>query len=164
LELSSFIPLINSALVFQLDGNTVELAAKAIKAANYQLRTASRKDDLEPILAGIANVSAVTRSADLADDVFILIRVLRNRSDRSINVDQALRIGLVAAASRSDEREWIEFVGRLFTEISFQEITQSEAETTRFVLLHLCRIVPELWRSCAKACAALEAVLPYNGL
>lgn len=163
LELSSFIPLVNSALVFRLDGAQIELATKAIKAANYQLRTAARKDDLEPILAGIANVSAITRSGALGDDVFILIRVLRNRSDRSISVDQALWIGLVAAASRSDEREWIEFVGRLFTEISFQEITQPEAESVYFVLRHLCRIVPELWRSCAKACAALEAVLPYDG-
>jgi hypothetical protein len=162
LELSSFIPLVNSALIFKLNDTQAELASRALKTANYQLRAGNNTVDLESVLAGLATVAAVTRTPSLGDEVIVLIRVLRNRADLSLNINQALTIGLIAAASRVEERDWIDFVGKLFSEISFQDLTQLEAKSIRFVLLELCRLKPELWRSVGGAHAALESILPYG--
>jgi hypothetical protein len=162
LELSSFIPLVNSAMIFKLDEKQAELASKALRAANYQLRSLNGEIDLESILAGLATVAAVTRSPDLGDEVAVLIRIFRNRPDISLNISQALSIGLIAAASRAEERDWIDFVGKLFLDISFQDLTPNEAKSVRFVLLQLCQFKPELWRSVGGAHAALESILPYG--
>lgn len=161
LELSSFIPLVNSALVFKLNDRQIELASSAIRTAKYQLRSSSNNEDIEPILMGLATVAAVTRGMSLADEIIILMRVLRHRPGQSLNIDQTLYIGLIAAASRADERGWIDFVGKIFEEICFQELTQIEARSILFVLLQLCRLKPELWRSTGRAHAALESILPY---
>lgn len=162
LELASFIPLVNSALVFKLDEGQADLASKALRAANYQLRSANNELDLQPILNGLATVAAVTRSPSLADEVIILMRVVRNRSGKALSVDHTLTIGLIAAAARSNERDWLEFVGALLTEISFQKLSAIEAQAVRYVLLQLCRLKPELWRHCGGAHAALESLLPYE--
>lgn len=160
LELSSFVPLVNSALVFKMNGTQADLASKALQAANYQLRAGNNTENLEPVLAGIATVAAVTRSPSLGDEVIVLMRVLRKRSSNSLEINQILSIGLIAAASRAEERDWLDFVGRLFIEVCFGELTQADARLARFVLRQLCRLKPELWRSAGGAHAALESILP----
>ncbi len=163
LELSSFVPLVNSALVFKLNPAQADWASKALRTANYQLRAENDAEDLEPVLAGLATVAAVTRSPSLGDEVIVLIRAMQHRSNNALDVNQVLTIGLIAAASRAGEQEWIDFVGKLFAEVCFRDITQFEARSVRFVLFQLCRLKPELWRSVGGAYAALESILPYGG-
>ncbi|MRV75711.1 hypothetical protein GJ700_28745 [Duganella sp. FT92W] len=162
LELSSFIPLVNSALVFKLNEEQANLAAKALRAANYQLRSANNTDNFAAVLNGLATVAAAARNPALADEIIILMRVQRNCSEQSLSADQALTIGLISAAARSNERDWMDFIGKLLNELSFQDLSQVEARTIRFVLLQLCRLKPDLWRYCGGAHAALQSILPQS--
>jgi hypothetical protein len=162
LELSSFVPLVNSALFFKLDGTEADLASKVLQTAKYQLRTGNNPGALEPILSGIATVAAVTRSSCLGDEVVVLMRALRNNFNDALNINGVITVGLIAAASRAEEQEWLDFVGRLFNEICFQELTQPDTRLVLFVLRQLCRLKPELWRTVGGAHAALQSIMPYG--
>ena len=65
---------------------------------------------------------------------------------------------LSAAASRSDLTEWTEFVGEWLTELAFEDLNEEEGRFLHEALKLLCQIVPQLWVTCGRADAALEAV------
>src|SRR5260370_41151986 len=103
---------------------------------------------------GFCTVAGVTRSAELAEKVRIFTRVLRKRSDVAISAQDALRIGMVAAASNQELGAWCKFVGDWLTEIAFESLDQNAAERLASDIEMLCQIQPSLWRTCSKAHAA----------
>ena len=154
---SSFIALVNSAMVFRVDSGQAELAAKALRLANYRLTNVQDQSQLLGILNGLAIVAAVTRSSALADELRILVRRYRHDSQFGFSSDEAMRICLVASASRQERFEWRDFAGEWLTEFAFDELESDEAKVLQSCLQSLLHIVPELWISCAKAEAALKA-------
>ena len=68
---SSFVALVNSSLIFHIGSKVSELAAQALRRVGYQLRKVNAADDPFPLLNGLAMVSAVSRSKELADEVRI---------------------------------------------------------------------------------------------
>jgi hypothetical protein len=156
LEPKSFIALVNSALVFRLDLQQARFAAKAMRAAKYHLRRMSNKDDLVSILRGLATVAAVTRSDELAQELRILTRKYRQQPGDNLSPEDALWIGLTAAASHSELTDWCGFVGDWITDLAFQSLQLDDMKRLHFHVEHLCHIVPELWRTCGKAEAALS--------
>ncbi|MEW8051280.1 MAG: hypothetical protein AB2809_12975 [Candidatus Thiodiazotropha sp.] len=157
---SSFITLVNSAMIFCVDSDQVELAAKALKLANYRLTNLENKSQLLGILNGLATVAADSRNPALADELRILLRRYRHDDRYGVSIEEAMRICLVASASRKELMDWREFAGDWLTELAFGEFEGDEGSVFHSHLRCLCHAVPELWVTCARADAALMA---FNG-
>ena len=156
---ASFIALVNSALIFRIDSDQAELAAKVLKLGNYRLMNVEDKSQLLVILHGLATTAAVARNRTLADELQILVRRYRRDAQYSLSIDEVLWICLIAAASRADLNDWREFVGEFLIELAFGELEGDEGNTLHSHLQCLCHAVPELWVYCSKADAALKALI-----
>jgi hypothetical protein len=156
-EAASFIALVNSAMIFRITSGHAELAAKALRLGNYTLANLGDKSQLVGILNGLATVAAVSRNPVLADELRILVRRYRRDSQYCFSVEEAMGMSLVASAAREDLMEWREFVGEWLTELAFGDLEGNEGEVLHSRLLVLLHSVPELWVSCARADAALQA-------
>ena len=154
---SSFIALVNFALLYPIDADQAELAAKALKQTDYHLRNIEKKSQIVVILFGLAKVAAVSRNHRLADELRILVRRYRHDTEYALSIEEVIRICLVAAASRSQLDEWTEFVGDWLTELAFGDLKDDEGQIFYSSLNCLCHAVPELWISCGRADAALSA-------
>ena len=154
---SSFPALVNSALLFRIDTDQAELAARALKFANHRISNIEDRQQLLSILDGLAKVAAVSRSPALTDELRILVRKYRRDAEYALSIQEITRICLVAAASHSELNEWTEFVGEWLTEFAFGDLKDAEAQIFHSWLAYLCHVVPELWVSCGRADAALLA-------
>ena len=154
---SSFIALVNSALFFRVASDQAELAAKALKLGSYRLANVEDRSQLLGILNGLATVAAAARSRALADELRILVRRYRRDAQYGFSIEEAMRICLVAAASRADLNDWREFAGDWLTELAFSDLEGNDGEVLHSYLQCLCHAVPELWVSCGRADAALRA-------
>lgn len=156
-EATSFIAIVNSAMIFRITSGHAELATKALRRSNYTLANLEDKSQLTGILNGLATVAAVSRSSVLADELRILVRRYRRDPQYGFAAEDAMRMCLVASASRGDLMQWREFVGEWLTELAFNDLEENEGEVLHSRLMALLHSVPELWVSCARADAALEA-------
>jgi len=154
---SSFIALINSALIFHISQDLAKMTADVLRRGKYRLVNIEDRAQLLGILHGLATVAAVSRGTTLADELRILVRRYRRDTQYSLSADEALGICLVASASRHDMRDWQESVGGWLTELAFEDFQGTEGEALYSHLRCLCHAVPELWISCGRALAALAA-------
>jgi hypothetical protein len=154
---SSFIALVNSSLIFQIESDQVELAAKALRLGNYRLSNIEDKLQILSILNGLATVAANGRYPALAEELRILMRRYRCDAQYGFSIEDAMRICLVASASHKDLNEWRELVGGWLTELAFGELPGDDGDVFHSHIQCLCHAVPELWVSCSKADAALKA-------
>jgi hypothetical protein len=152
-----FINLVNSPLIFKIGPQLAQLAAQALRRAKYQLRNMRSQDEAFSLLSGLATVAAVTRSAELADEVRILVRVFRRKPGADIAPESAMRIALICAASNADKPKWCRFVGDWLTELSFEEMSRETATNLHEHTRLLCKLEPDLWETCGRAEAALAA-------
>lgn len=150
LQPTSFAVLVNSALFYRLESSMVQLAAKALRSVKHQIKRGDKKELIFSVLRGLARVAAVTRSDELADELRILVR----RCRQDLSSDEAMWIGLVAAAAYSDMAKWCEFVGEWLTELAFQPMQTDEIKSLHSRIKQLLQIVPELWLTCGRAEAA----------
>ncbi len=123
----------------------------------------SGSQDIESLVSamlGLATVSAVTRNMALGDRIAVLVGKYRRDARCRLPVGDAVKIVLAAAASRSDLREWMDYVGSALTGLAFGELADDEGHQLQGWLREICDIVPELWGFCGQADAALAA---YNG-
>ena len=157
-DASSFIALVNSAMIFKITSGHAELVAKALRLSNYTLAKLEDKSQLVGILNGLATVAAVSRSPALADDLRILVRRYFHDPQYKFSIEEAMRVCLVASASRQDLIDWRDFAGQWLTELAFSEMDRNEAEDFCSHLTTLLHSTPELWVSCARADAALKAL------
>lgn len=156
---SSFIALVNSALIFRVGADQAELAAKALKLGSYRLANVEDRSQLLAILNGLATVAAIARSCALADELRILVRRYRRDAQYALSIEEVMRICLVAASSRAGLNDWRDFAGDWLTELAFGDLEGNDGEVLQSHLQCLCHAVPELWVSCGRADAALMA---YN--
>ena len=156
-EAASFIALVNSARIFRITSGHAELAAKALRLGNYTLANLDDKSQLVGILNGLALVAAVSRNPALADELRILVRRYRRDSQYSFTTEEAMKMCLVASAARENLMEWRGFAGEWLTELAFGDLEGNEGEVFHSHLLTLLHSVPDLWVSCARADAALQA-------
>lgn len=156
-DAASFIALINSAIIYRVTFGQAELAVKALRLCNYILAKLEDKSQLVNILNGLATVAAVSRNTALANEVRILVRRYHHDPEYGFSVEEAMRMCLVASAARKDFMEWREFAGEWLTELAFGNMNGNEGGVLHSHLSALLHSVPELWVSCAKADAALQA-------
>ena len=154
---SSFLPLVNLSLIFNVSSAHADLASEALKMCNYVLSGLENKAELLYILDGLAGIAAVSRNISLANDVRILVRRYRSDPQFGLSMDEALSALLVASASHEALGQWRECVGEIVTELAFGRLDGDEARVLHSRLFALLHSVPELWISCAKAEAALQS-------
>ncbi len=153
----SFTALVNSARFFRIGSEQVETATKTLMRGGHRLADVENKMRLLEILSRLATVSAATRNRALADELRIVVRGYRNGDLYDLSSGEETAVCLMAAASRADLDGWTEFVGDWMTELAFKA-KEDEAKPLLAQLEYLCHIVPELWISCGRACAALKAL------
>ncbi|MEZ5938622.1 MAG: hypothetical protein R3C52_10440 [Hyphomonadaceae bacterium] len=159
LEARFFAGVVNLALVFRLEKDVGLLIGEILRAAKYRLSVGGESGVTFSLLAGLAIIAAVTRTASLADDIRVLVRVLRARGDFDAEPDSQLRIGLIASAAHQDVPGWCKAVGDWFIELSYEPMDRATAQGLRHHLRKLCQAVPDLWPYVSKADAALAAVV-----
>ena len=159
--LSSFTALLNFAPIFRVELDQTELAEKVRDLGRILLANVEERSQLLSILVGLASVAAVTRGRALADELRILVRKCRRDAQYKLSVEEVLGVSLVAAASRENLNDWIEFVGDCLTELAFDELEDGESDLLHAHLKCLCHAVPDLWVTCSKADAALRALRGY---
>ena len=157
---ASFIALVNSALIFRVGHDQADLAAEALKLGNYRLSNVKDKSELIAVLIGLASVAAAARSHHLADELRILVRRYLRDPQYALSIEEAVRVCVVASASRPDFNDWRDFVSGWLTELAFGDLKDNDGEVLYAHIHNLCRAVPELWVSCGRADAALMA---FNG-
>jgi len=162
---TSFVALVNSALVFEVGTAQGDLAAEALELCGYRLAQIEDRAQLLAVLNGLAKVAARTRSGVLGDELRVLVRAYMRDPRFHISTEEAVRICLVSAASRTGMTDWRDFVGEWLTELAFGEMDGEAAMAFHSHLRFLCSIIPELWVSCGRADAALMALgaLPNAG-
>jgi len=148
---------VNSALIYRVHSDQAELAAKALKLGNYRMTNIESKSQLLGILNGLATVVASTRSKTLANALRIIVRRYRRDAQYPLSIDEAIKFCLVAGACHDSLKEWREFVGDWLTELAFCPLADKEGEVFHSRLMCICHAVPELWVSCGRADAALQA-------
>lgn len=154
---SSFVALVNSAMIFNISSGQAELATKALRLVNYTLANLKDRFQLLGILNGLAKVAAVSQNPALAEELRILVRRYRNDPQFSITIEEAMKVCLIASSAWEELEKWQKFAGEWLTELAMGELKGDEAEVLHSHLLVLMNSVPELWLSCAKADAALMA-------
>jgi len=154
---SSFIALVNYALIFRVDAGHADLAAKALKLGNYRLADVEDKAELLTILNGLATVAVVARSHTLASELRILVRRYMRDAQHSLSIEEAARICLIASASHAKMEEWRDFAGDWLTELALGDLDVESSIGLHSYLRCLCNAIPELWVSCGRADAALMA-------
>lgn len=159
LSANSFASLVNSALIFRIGPLLAQLAADALKRVKYQLRQITSQEDAFSLLIGLATVASVTRSIELAEEVRILMRVVRQKPGISITQGDAIRIALIAAAANVDVRRWCKFVGDCLIEFAFEDMSKNEALVLRHQIHLLRQLEPKLWETTAQADAACAAFI-----
>lgn len=154
----SFVSLINSALIFRLDDRFAEQAILALKRAKHYLKQGEETGSFFHLLSGLASVAAVTRSSELANELKILVRRSRAVGQLDFSVDDLFPIGMIAAASNEELKDWCEYVGGWTTELAYADMSEKEASRLLAHVRCLCGIVPELWTTLGRAEAALASI------
>jgi hypothetical protein len=158
LETTNFGGLINASQFYRVPDHLLDLAAEALERSHFQVPV-NDPIPLSVCLIGLASVAAINRSKKLSEAIQTTLRVSRQFGSSQLNAEEALRVGIHACAAYTDLDDWVEHVGRLMTELSVQNLTDDEAGTLQFYLLAMCHLVPELWRTCGQANAALGIVV-----
>jgi hypothetical protein len=158
LSILSFALVSNTALFVKLPEDVLVLAADAVRRANYHLDPKGKPEWVETCLTNLATAAAVNRNIRLADEMFIVLRSYRRLFRGELSLDAAIRVGLIACASRSDLGEWCKCVGALMNDLSFGELDRGEAHAMYALMASLCDLVPELWVTCGQGISAVEAV------
>jgi hypothetical protein len=125
----------------------------------YQLQQPEGGSNMSALIPGLATVSAVTRTPDLANEVRILNRIYRRRLNSPINYNSEIEIALIAAASHENLSDWAKFVGDWITEIAFEVPENGPNDNFLPNLLRLTELEPALLPTCAKGIAAISSLI-----
>jgi len=158
LDIQAFTGLVNFCLAYRFDEEVAALIVSLLRKVQYRVNLRPDPDIGFALMMSLAIIAASTRHPALANEVRILVRVLRRRGDIAASTDEQMRIALIACASRPDLADWCKAVGEWLIEIAHGEMSHNEALGTRSRLHILCHAVPELWPHVAKADAALAAI------
>ena len=145
---------------FHICGAQADLARVALERSNGRLANVQSRSELLATLAGLASAAAIARSEALADTLSVVVKKYRRDAEFPITMFEAMQVMVVAAASRSEQGDWVEFVGDCLTELAFGDLAESDGEILHGYVRRFCDLVPELWKACGRGDAALMA---YNG-
>ena len=160
-ETPPFAPLIFYGPVLPVGTALPGLAADALNRRDHCLDEFGDSSRLLTVRNGLATVAGATRSRALAEELRILVRKHRRDAQYALSIAESVRICIAAAASRSELKDWRDFVGDSLTELAFGELEDDDRKVLDVHLQYLCHVDPGLWAFCSKADAALKALRGY---
>jgi len=151
--------LINLRGLIPIDSEKIVRTVSLIREAGHRINGHVSLEERDALIHGLAGVSAITRSADLASDVRMMMR--KNRVDglNPPRPGRELLVALHAAAAYDEAEAWRNFVGEWACELAFAATSIDEAPELHTALTTLCVIEPELRKTIGRGLAALEAYL-----
>ena len=154
---SSLIVFATAATMFDVSEEQAGQVAESLKANRHRIIGIEDGHQMFDIVMRLAVAAAACRSEALADELRIIARM--DKSDKGLfrDVFKSINICLSSAASRTGVQEWAGYVGDWLTELAFLDLKDGEAAALASSLRCLMEIVPELWSTCARADAALQA-------
>jgi hypothetical protein len=158
LEHRSVAALVNLRGLFAIGDDKIERATALIRKAGYRLPTNDDDGVERTMLAGLADLAAISRSTSLADDLRIMAR--RRRLDKApTSYFPDLAMAMTAAAAHVDERGWARFAGEWVEELAFSVKDPGQALQLLEALEGLCAISPLLRGGLGSSIAALQSFL-----
>lgn len=154
-----FASVINLALVFKIEPEIPATVSQILRKVKYRLTLGENEGVSFSLLSGLAVLAAVTRSAELAEELRILTRVFRRRGEFSGDYVSQMRIAIIACASNEQLHDWCSAVGDWMLELANEELDKEEARRIHSHLVRLCKIEPRLWPFASKAEAALASIV-----
>ena len=159
INISSYVGLINSGILFRVDPEYASMAAKALRYSNHIFPGLEDKEQFLATCLGLANVVVSTRSEVLANELVFIVHRYRQRSHHlQLQMSELVPTLLMASAAYENQDQWRQFLGKWITELAFSDMERDEARWLYSCLRELLHIVPELWVTCAKAEAALASI------
>ena len=159
LTTKSFITAVNLANIYAIKAELAARIAKRLKSGKYHLQEIQSEDEFAAFLSGLANLAAVTRSVELANDIQILVRKYRRDPAHKISITTACHTVFLAAAAHEDLDGWCSYIGNAVDELAFGAITKDEAGMLRSLIWRTSEAEPELWIRIGAAEAALSTYL-----
>ncbi len=144
------------ATMFGLGKDHAGQVAESLKSNRHRITGIEDRSQMVDVVMRLAVAAAVCRSEALADEVRIVVRRHRGHNALFLNMFESILVCLSSGASRAGLQEWAEYVGDWLTELAFLDLKEGEAVALGSALRCLMEIVPELWRTCARADAALQ--------
>ncbi|WP_319545665.1 hypothetical protein [Ruegeria conchae] len=157
-NVDSFVLLINTSLVFKPHKDHIEVAAKAIAEANFQLKLGEKNSYLS-LLLGLSNLAALTNSSQLSENTLVLLKRTMNLGLESMAAEDIVRVVCLLAAVKSDKDEWAKELGHMFLWLSSHVADAGEASHYRSMIQDLCDINPKLWSHLGRAMAGFDIVV-----
>lgn len=157
IEATSFTVLVNSSTIFRITSSQAELATKALKLAGHSLINLKDRSQLLGILNGLATIAAISRNPELATEVRILLRRYRRDVEFDVTISESIKVALIASVANRNFIDWRDFAGDWLTEIAFDDFDGDEGNVFYTYVSVLLELIPQLWISCARAEAALQA-------
>ena len=156
IDRGSLILFAQSATMFGLGRDQAGQVAESLKSNRHRITGIEDRSQMVDVVMHLAVAAAVCRSEALADAVRIVVRRHRGHKALFLNMFESILVCLSSGASRAGLQEWSEYVGDWLTELAFLDLKEGEAVALGSALRCLMEIVPELWRTCARADAALQ--------
>ena len=156
IDRESLILFADSATMFGLSKDQAGQVAESLKSNRHGITGIEGRSQLVDVVMRLAVAAAACRSEVLADQVRILVRRHRGHKALFLNMFESILVCLSSGASRAGLQEWAEYVGDWLTELAFLDLENEEAVALGSALRCLMAIVPELWRTCGRADAALQ--------
>lgn len=160
IDLSSFIPLVNAAPVYQIDAKFAAKTAQLLQKNHYYLKSKNNQDDFIVALQGLAHLSAVTRNTELS---VALKKMFLRAKNVGVNAHQITSknlflVGLIAAAAHSDLEAWTSYFSEWANDAAWRITSRDEANQLRGMIDLIARCSPALWSTLGKADAALASI------
>lgn len=152
----SMILFAHCATMFGLGRDQAGQVAESLKSNGHRISGIADRSQMVDVVMRLAVAAAVCRSEALADQVRILVRRHRGHKALFLSMFESIMVCLSSGASRAGLHEWAEYVGDWLTELAFLDLKDGEAVALGSALRCLMEMVPELWRTCARADAALQ--------
>ena len=150
--------LINASLVYAPDSELARAATNAIRKSYTGFECMVSGGSLGNVLCGLAIVAARSRCSELAQELLGVVSRHRGNVQPRLEVGAACDIGLLAAACHEVFDVWMEFTGNWLTVVAFSAMRNDEPATMNNYLKSLLHLVPQLWRTCGRAEAAIESL------
>lgn len=151
---TSILGLINLRGLFPLGEARVGQVVELMRKNGHRFAAETSPGSRELLFMGLAGVAAITRSADLANELRMLVRKNRIDGEAPPGAQRELLICLTAAAGHADREGWRSMIGNWAEELAHTLKEQSVASGFLDDLQLVCSIAPDLRRALTPAIAA----------
>lgn len=147
-----------TSLFCSIDDSTIDVALDAMDRSLDGLVRSAGPLGTSSVLNVLAMAAGRTRCAGIADRIHPLLLGMLRQGRGDLDVGRACEIGLVACSCSAGFGEWRDRVSSWFGALCQLPLDSGQAAVLAWIVETLCYLYPELWMSCGKSYAELDAV------